>query len=891
MSSRERDPLAAAADLCARFERGELGDDREAFLAAHPNERELIEAMLCATPDAEDAGGEPEHVGEFELVREVGRGGMGVVFEARMRPLRTRVALKLLAPHLAESPRAVARLRREALLASGLEHAGIARVLAFGEADGVCHLAMEFVDGTPLDAVLGFLTGCDPAALTADDLARALGAGHGPPTVWRGDYVRGVVDLCRQVADALAHASARVVIHRDVKPGNILVTRDGRAVLTDFGLAREVGRAGVTLSGEFAGTCAYAAPEQVDGKPDALDARTDVFSLGATLYELLTLQRAFDGESFGAVREQVLRLDPVRASVLNPRVGRDLSAVVDRALEKRREDRYDSAATLAQELADVLGGRPVRARPVSTVGRVRRWVQRNPRVSAAAAVVAVSAVVAVVALADAASSARGKADALEKYETARVDGLVRDVTVRGRMAVPAEPAVVAELADLASAAEGLIARIPELEARIAALRAEPAAGVERRGRLLHPLSERLAQAEYSLARMAGDLPDVGGVDRERFERRMAELAAWVDGARARIQASDQAVFARVEDQFLHDRLEEQLVAILDLRDFELPDLRARLLWASQLHADSVVGAAAAWTSAAARVRAHPRYGFALEPQLGLVPLGPDPDSGLEEFAHIRSGTVLPARDAAGRLQLGVDHGIVFVLVPGGTFRAVERADAVVLPFFLGKHELSRGQWERLAEGRPGLRLYDGGIIDLRNLTQLEKPANAVTWTMCAELLRREGLRLPWDAEWCWACDADGRWPVEIAAWVGRANVQDASQARARNEEQLAPFDDGVAGLASVWSFEPNEWGFHHLQGNVMEWCQDAFPVAAPDPVDPRARGTSAWSVTALRVRRGSAWNSGAWMDPPHRFDRLAQGAAVRDTGVRAARSLRPGPAG
>ncbi len=348
--------------------------DLDRFCAEHaqygPELRERIEGFLyvaeglretrSATAPEEAAGAAPEHLeervlGDFRLLREVGRGGMGVVYEAEQISLSRRVAVKVLSPSLTAAPRAVERFRREAGVISRLRHPGIVQVFQVGQATGEQFFAMEFVAGTPLDEVI--------------ERARR-GKGSIDPT-W----------ACRvisQVADALEHAHRAGVIHRDVKPSNIIVLENGTAKLTDFGLARQTGLPTLTLPGEFAGTAHYIAPEQAETASLSSDPRTDVYSLGVTLYELLTLRRPFEGETAAAVLRQVVLREPIPPRRINRLIPKDLETICLMAMEKQPGRRYERAADLAEDLRSFLELRPVRARPVGAVTRALRWARRRP---------------------------------------------------------------------------------------------------------------------------------------------------------------------------------------------------------------------------------------------------------------------------------------------------------------------------------------------------------------------------------------------------------------------------------------------------------------------------------------------------------------------------------
>ncbi|MCB9889980.1 MAG: serine/threonine protein kinase, partial [Planctomycetes bacterium] len=383
------------------FQSTEPPQDRETWLAAHPDLRDLLEPMLDGDPEpvAEDpvAG---RQLGDFELVRRIGTGGMGVVYEAEQCSLGRRVALKLLRAHLSLESRALARFRREATIIASLEHPGIVKVLAVGEHEGAHFFAMELVDGVPLNKVITQISGHDPSTLSGSSvgetvLRESLRAQARPDPqpdveqlerVWSKGYVETVVSLMAQVAQALGHAHDQGVVHRDVKPSNILVRRDGRAVLTDFGVARVDDLPGMTLTGEFAGSPHYVAPEQAMAKRVAVDHRADIFSLGATLYELLTLRLAFPGETNQEVLARIVTKDPVDPQKLNPKLAPDLAAIVMKALEKDPDRRYANARAFAEDLESFLSYRPVQARRVSMRTRVLRTVRREPLKAALIAV-------------------------------------------------------------------------------------------------------------------------------------------------------------------------------------------------------------------------------------------------------------------------------------------------------------------------------------------------------------------------------------------------------------------------------------------------------------------------------------------------------------------------
>jgi WD40 repeat protein/serine/threonine protein kinase len=397
---------------------GGEGVEIEGFLADHPEleeaERERLRRLtgLLRKPvegSPESAGHAPpqrdptgEQVGPYRILRELGRGGQGAVFLAEDTRFARKVALKVLTRHgleLRDDPQgreSFARLKREAEVLSRLDHPGICVVYEMGTERNDLYIAMRYVEGQTLakkitDARPGSAAPAKsddprgrPVALPGSDGAPA-GPGT-PPSTGRRSIER-VLALIEQSARALHVAHEAGVVHRDVKPGNIMVTPQGDPVLLDFGLARDLehGTEALTASGGVLGTPAYMSPEQLTPARGSVDRRTDVYALGVTLYECLTLRRPFEAPT----REQLFRLilseQPSRPGGLNASIPRDLEVVLETAMAKDVDHRYQTTLDFAEDLRRVRAREPIRARPAGVVLRFTRWIQRNPVLAAALA--------------------------------------------------------------------------------------------------------------------------------------------------------------------------------------------------------------------------------------------------------------------------------------------------------------------------------------------------------------------------------------------------------------------------------------------------------------------------------------------------------------------------
>ncbi len=788
----------------------------------HPDAKEGAEAARLAVGPGLPFG----RLGAFRLIRRLGAGGMGVVYLAVQESLGRQVALKVLRLERAGSFEAETRFRREVGTISELSHPNIVTVYGSGEAKGIRYFAMELVPGKGLD----------------DVLREASSRGEMIPTA-------RILDWTRDIADALDYAHQAGIIHRDVKPSNIRITPEGRPVLLDFGVAHHTDLASLTLTGEFRGTPHYASPEQVNAKRREIDARTDLYSLGVTLYEAVTGRVPFEGETTEQVFHQILEKEPVPPYRLNSEIPRDLETVILKAMEKDPERRYQTMADFAGDLQRILNGEMILAKPASFATKIWKRIRRNPAVSTAVGV----ALAAIAALA---------------------------VSIPLYFAQEKRSRILAEnrlLSRLQSEAEKLWPAHPEKVAGMEAWLKEAAALA---GRLE---TYRLALEDLRAEALPGN-------------RESPEHRTWT--------FDDESMQSR------HDTLAELvdgLEAFTDAETGTLKSIEGLLAFTRTVCAESAGKHKKDWDRAIASIASRaecPRYdGLVLKPIFGLVPVGRDPESGLWEFAHPRTGSA-PERGPNGRLLLREGSGLVFVLVPGGRFDmgAVKPGPdhppggsnvdpyakpnegpvhpVTLEPFFLSKYEMTQGQWLRFTALNPSLYGPDCWFGGKQH--SLLHPVENVSREEAGRVLFRLGLRLPYEAEWEYAARAGTTtvwWTGDAKeSLVGAANLKDLSYTKHMgiSEGSFEKWlDDGYVTHAPVDSYRPNPFGFHNMYGNVYEWCEDTWH---PDYSDAPSNG-SAWidRANSLHVCRDCCWDGDAESCRP--VHRIWRGNDYRDCGL------------
>jgi tRNA A-37 threonylcarbamoyl transferase component Bud32 len=317
----------------------------------------------------------PDQIGEYHILREIGRGGMGIVYEAEQPALGRHVAIKIAPAHVHLEPIRLERFRREAQAAARLHHSNIVPVFGVGESQGLHYFVMQYIGGCGLNEIIAAIRK-QPG--THGVLQRYKNIIPPPPTSHSSTYFQWVAQIGVQVADALSYAHTQGTLHRDIKPGNIILDAHGTAWVADFGLAKLSDQDDLTATGDILGTLQYIAPEALQGKGDV---RSDVYGLALTLYEMVTLKAPYHGFATLELLKVIAEQDPVRPSQIMPHIPADLETIILKGSTRNPKDRYSSAQELAADLRRFLDDRPIAARPVSKTERAVRWCRRNRALS------------------------------------------------------------------------------------------------------------------------------------------------------------------------------------------------------------------------------------------------------------------------------------------------------------------------------------------------------------------------------------------------------------------------------------------------------------------------------------------------------------------------------
>ncbi len=402
-SSQMREHLSSCMTCRHAFETFRSSQDTMIHEPSAPHDATVSPADFISSrsaPPDETETRLPEIEG-YRIIGVLGHGGMGIVYRAVQHKLKRTVALKVLPAMIGSAnPAAVERFRREATAAAQLHHTNIIPIYDYGESADAYYYAMELINGTPLDHLINRLAEKSSLNATDGQLARALSESEIPATSEAGSgdslpadlttesgvasilgrqqkYFHRVATWIRDTADALHYAHSNGIIHRDIKPANLILSTDGRTMVADFGLAKNVNEQTVTVAGAIMGTMRYMSPEQAMGGRLPVDHRADIFSLGATMYELLSLRPAFPGVEQKELLGAILTKDPVSLQKVNSHIPAELDTICMKCLEKAAAARYESAKDLADDLRRYASDLPILAKRPSVIRRVRKFVRRH----------------------------------------------------------------------------------------------------------------------------------------------------------------------------------------------------------------------------------------------------------------------------------------------------------------------------------------------------------------------------------------------------------------------------------------------------------------------------------------------------------------------------------
>lgn len=949
----------------------------------------------------------------YSALEVLGRGGMGVVYSVWDEDLRRRLAMKVIrrpddeaatpprgreaaegkvaGTHAAIDPDRLSRFLEEAQITAQLNHPGIVPVHEIGfDATGRVFFTMRMVKGVTYSEVIEW--------------------------AWTGrhDYSQTrALNVLVAACEALAYAHEKGVVHRDVKPSNIMVGRFGETYLMDWGLARVCGKEDrhdlrlatlesarvaterdenvasgadaplITMDGAVVGTPAYMPPEQAFGKTAEIDARSDVYSVGAMLYQLLTRRVPYSEPGSQMSRRMVLAAvqhGPPRAvHEINPAVPAELQAICERAMARDRERRYPSARALADDLRAYLEHRVVGAYETGAVAEMKKWIERNRALAATlfsmiALLLGGSSLYSWLSRSQAEQLARTNgelsvakrlADAATQEAEANLAEVlrladikrVRELQQRADELWPAWPGMAPEIERWIGDAQELVGRLDLHRTSLAKLReqaqlGDPRIGPEgserRRQRAEQEERRRqLARLDAELAKRA--VPLLGSERAAELDQQRAVVAEELQAASASEAAIEQEwSFAADagDSQWRHDLLQELVRAVSRLEDpvtvaanvtaawkqsvaeesaivanppedATIAAMRLRIAHARWVESISIEQARDEWTDAVERIRSSPRYSAAapmdFAEQLGLVPIGPDPESGLEEFWHAETGA-RPARDASSqRLVLEETIGLVFVLLPGGTFTMGSQQpsehsplvtlnsdrsstgteqpphDVTLAPFFVSKYEMTQAQWLRVAGSNPSW------FRDRTDRAEsLARAVEKISWVTTRALLARMSLALPTEAQWEYGARAGtssvfwcGDDPASISS--SRAgNLLDVAAARAGFKGKCESWDDRYAGVAPAGSFAGNPWGLHDVVGNVWEWCEDEYWPSFDTSIEREGDGlriAPARPGAPNRAVRGSGWQDGSSSARSSARQGLDPNHLSRSLGVRPVRAI------
>jgi formylglycine-generating enzyme required for sulfatase activity/serine/threonine protein kinase len=925
------------------------------YLALFPDHEEQIAAEYLrlsrsdlertADPSASGATDQPISAADarYERLREIARGGMGRILLVRDRNLHRNLAMKVARGN---GRPARDRLVGEAFVTGELDHPGVVPVHELGrDATGRPFFTMRLVEGLDLREII-------------DNVHRS----KAPWTMTRA------LEVILKVCDTVAYAHSRGVVHRDLKPSNIRVGSFGEVYVLDWGLAKSTlvaervasdldsaagspvdaagpealsapspaETAGITQEGDVVGTPCSMPPEQAAGSLKDIGPRSDVYSMGAMLYELLSRRIPYvqpdERITAAQIVARVLAGPPEPIGHFRSDLPPELVAICDKAMARDPGGRYADMREMAADVRAYLENRVVLAHRSHATARMAKWVSRNRWLSFAilgAGVVAVAALVVIGILQSRNQQrlqlivdSRSPADLIRRFDEIRPDVPSQ---------VPAMDRWLEEARDLEARGPAYAAELESLRRRAAPY--DPSAALEaealkQRAHTLEQASKLLDHYRGEEARIArdGSLSDERLTLREVRMRIAAVLARTEELTSARPQQLTWR-FSDASDQFRHDAIASFLPAFSALVEDGagaslIARMRRRLEVARTVESATTTQVADRWRVAIASIanaRECPAYhGLLLRPQLGLIPIRRDPRSGLWEFQHWESGRA-PDVGAGESIVPDESFGIILVLVPGGEFEmGAQRGDptapnfdpeadpsewstrfekpstvhVTLAPFFISKYEMTQAQWLRITGENPSeCGPFDPG----RRAPDLDHPVERVDWDVAMKTTQQIGLTLPTEAQWEYAARAGTATPW----WTGesreelRGAVYLADRGLTENDTLPASpipgwdeSDYGDRPHSPVGSFRPNAFGLHDVCGNVSEWCRDAggtsYNLAAEVRIDTFERFLL---DEGLRVRRGGstgAWVS-SWRSSARQFSGPKQFSA--ETGLRPSREI------
>lgn len=777
-------------------------------------------------------------LGDFRIIRELGRGGSGVVYMAEQISLNRNVALKVLSHHLRLSVEAVIKFGREAEALGRQSHSGIVSIYGVGECKGTHYFAQELVEN----------------GSTLYDKLYVLSEKESLPK----GYFRDVAELISAVADALQHAHDTGVIHRDVKPSNILLTKEGQPKITDFGLAKIDDALTLSRTGDFAGTPYYMSPEQAMSRRIEIDKRTDVYSLGVTLYELMTLKRPFDGDTSHEILKKIIFADPIEPHIVNPHAPRDLSLICLKAMEKNPKHRYQSMMEFYEDLQRYLYGEVILAKPTGLKTRIWKKLKRYPVLSATTTVtfIALLGILGFVLLWSVPRI---------KEEKNRAQKAVQECEERNKELV--EITDIFKLNYLISYAEEIWPAYPE---NIPRLQWWIGQASELLNRLdIHRNTKKALIGEVSIHEK--DLL-------EYIEKNRIENIFWDSNEEKSIWRL-KGVVGLISD--LENMLDENTGILKDVTD--------RLKFAQNIKKASIDDYEEEWSQAIKSISDPfqcPLYnGLTIKPQIGFVPVGRDVRTGLWEFVNLQTGEI-PERKPDGYLDIKETTGLVFVLIPGGhfnmgaenqsenNFESKSNIDpwaknyegpihsVFIKSFLLSKYEMTQGQWLSFSGENPSIYKPDNNY-DSNKEKGLLHPVENISWKQSYQVLSRLKLRLPSESEWEYAARATTEtvWHTgdNEKTLIGYANLYDSYYMNSSGPEREGCEDwlnDNYIVHAPVGSYKANHFGLHDVVGNVYEWCYDTFLESYEKaPVDGSALIDE--NECTCRIIRGGSWRDAA----------------------------------